>query len=68
MNMEFKTQIPWDTQAIDSLLLSHMHIHTGAHLQQQTHSGTHSVHIAADPRDVEGAERGETRKRWLRWK
>lgn len=58
MNMEFKTQIPRDTQAIDSLLLPHIHIRTkGTHLQQQSHSGAHTVHTAADPRDVKGPER-----------
>lgn len=48
MNMEFKTQIPRDTQAIDSLLL--LHIHTkGTHLQQpSTHTHRHT-HILYKP-------------------
>lgn len=63
MNMEFKTQIPRDTQAIDSLLLTYTHTHMHTHLQQQSHSGTYTIYTPAVPCDAEGAEQGEARKR-----
>lgn len=63
MNMEFKTQIPRDTRAIDSLLLANTHT-KGVHLQQESHSSR----TAADPRDADRPEQGEARKTVIKMK